>query len=181
MTKKVLMLVTDGVEEIEALMARDVFIRSGIEVDMMGLDEKDKIISSHKLSIDVLPLNLNDLNYDALIIPGGKTGTNNIDNFAHIDELIKHFYQNDKLIAAICAAPSILGKRGYLKNHSYTCYPGWEKEEYGQYTGKGVERSGRFITGKSMYYTADFALEIVGYLLGEEQKVKIHNQIKGIK
>ena len=119
--------------------------------------------------------------FDALVIPGGKIGTLNIDSFSGFNQIIKEFVDHQKLVAAICAAPSILGKRNYLKGHKYTCYPGWEKEEYGIYTGKPVEKSGRFITGKSMYYTADFALEIIRELLSEEDYSLVHDQIKGIK
>ena len=179
---KILILIASGVEEVEALAPRDLFLRAGLEVDMMGIDNNINIISSHKLGIDILPYDPSYFtkNYDALMIPGGKVGTNNIDNSPYIDEILSYFITNNKLVSAICAAPSILGKRGYLKNQEYTCYPGWEKEEYGHYLNEGVVKSGQFITGRSVYYSFPFAIAIIDYLLGHDLANKIDNQIKGI-
>ena len=180
---KILILIASGVEEIEALAPRDLFLRAGLEVDMMGIDNNTSIISSHKLGIDILPFDPNYIhkNYDALMIPGGKVGTTNIDNSPYIDEILSYFITNDKLVSAICAAPSILGKRGYLKDKEYTCYPGWEKEEYGIYLNAGVVSSGNFITGRSVYYSFPFAIKIIEHLLGHDLSEKIDNQIKGIR
>ena len=140
---KILMIVTDGVEEIEALMARDIFIRSGMEVKMMNINNNEVIHSSHQLKIDVESFNSDYSSFDALMLPGGKVGTTNMDNCSLIDEIISYFVKAGKLVSAICAAPSILGKRGYLKGHQYTCYPGWNNDEYGEYTGQGVVESGK--------------------------------------
>ena len=86
-----------------------------------------------------------------------------------------------KLIASICAAPSILGELGLLKEKKYTCYPGWESESFkGTYTGKEMEIDGNTITARSMYYSTDFGLTIIEYLLGKEKRIEIENQVKGI-
>ena len=179
--KKVLMLVTDGVEEIEALSARDVFIRAGIEVTMMGIDDRFEILSSHKLLIKVVPFNKNYSQYDCLYIPGGKLGVQNLDNFILLDEVIESFLAKDKIVASICAGPSLLGKRGYLKERQFTCYPGWELGYEGIYTGLEACQDHNILTGRSMYFTNDFALLVIKVLLGEEESLKIERQIKGIK
>ena len=179
--KKVLMLVTDGVEEIEALSARDVFMRAGLEVEMMGIDERYEILSSHKLLIKVVPFHKNFQQFDCLYIPGGKLGVQNLDNFILLDEVIKAFLEGEKLIASICAGPSLLGKRGYLKDKKFTCYPGWQEGYPGIYTGNEICQDGNLLTGRSMYFTNDFALLIIKAMLGEEQAEKIKNQIQGIK
>lgn len=176
---KALMIVSQGLEECEGLVTRDILLRSGIEVTMMSLNNEEEITSSHKLDIKVLPYFNDYQSYDLLILPGGKVGTLNNDNNPKINELLDFFIRN-KSVAAICAAPSILGKRGYLKNKKYTCYPGWEKEEYGIYTGEEVVKDGNIITGRSMYFTNDFALKIVESLLGKEKRIEIEKQIKGI-
>ena len=90
---------------------------------------------------------------------------------------IKEFDHKKKLIAAICAAPSLLGKLGLFKNLEFTCYPSCEEGIDGIYTAKGVEIHKNYITAKSMAYTVDFALEIVSYLLGEKAKVAVSNAI----
>ena len=179
--KKVLMLVTDGVEEIEALSARDVFLRAGLEVEMMGIDERYEILSSHQLLIKVVPFHKGYEQFDCLYIPGGKRGVQNLDNFILLDEIIKAFLEGNKLIASICAGPSLLGKRGYLKEREFTCYPGWEVGYEGIYTGKETCKDAKLLTGRSMYFTNDFALLVVKELLGEEESLRIKNQIQGIK
>lgn len=179
--KKVLMLVTDGVEEIEALAARDTLIRAGIDVEMMNIDERYEILSSHQLLIKVVPFHKDYDKYDALYIPGGKRGVQNLDNFILLDEVIKHFLEGSKLVVSICAGPSLLGKRGYLKDRNFTCYLGWEVGYEGNYQGGEICVDGNLITGRSMYFTNDLALEVIKYLLGEEESVRIANQIKGIK
>ena len=175
------MLLTNGTEEVEALMARDVLLRAGLEVDLMNIDNETEIVSSHQVLLKVLPYSNEFDKYDALMIPGGKRGVINIDNSSAIDEILDHFINHHKLIGAICAAPSILGKRGYLENKKYTCYPGWEKEEYGIYTGKEVEKDVHLITGRSVNYTSKYALEIINHFLGPKEKKRIQDQINGIK
>lgn len=179
--KKVLMLVTNGVEEIEALSARDVFIRAGLEVEMMNIKDEFEIVSSHQLLIKVVPFHKNYQTFDCLYIPGGKLGVTNLDNFILLDEVIKHFLEHQKVVASVCAGPSLLGKRGYLKDRRFTCYPGWEVGYEGIYTGAEVMEDENILTGRSMYFTNDFALLVVKKLLGEEQFLKIKNQIQGVK
>ena len=87
-----------------------------------------------------------------------------------------------KLVAAICAAPSILGILGILKNKRYTCYPGFSSSEFGGiYTGGTIEIDGNIITARSMYYSVDFGLAIVQYLLGKAKRDEIESQVKGLK
>ena len=179
--KKVLMMFADGVEECEALVTRDVLVRAGVEVTMFSIMEREVIMSSHKVLIKCDKYQLDDLNqYDGVILPGGGLGTQNLDKYPLMDKVLKHFADNHKLLCAICAAPMVLGHRGYLKNKKFTCFKGCEEGLDGIYTGNGVEKSDNVITGKSMYYSADFGLEIVGYLLGEEKAAQIGNAIKSI-
>ena len=108
------------------------------------------------------------------------------ENYLHPDsavcqDIIKYFNKG-KLVAAICAAPSLLGNNGLLKGKKYTCYPGWENESFGgTYTGKEVVKDGNLITARSMYYSTDFGLAIVEYLLGKDVRLDIERKVKGIK
>ena len=97
-------------------------------------------------------------------------------------ELIDNFYQKGKLICAICAAPRLIAKRGYFNNLKFTIFPGClDGDVLGKQVNKGVVVEDKFITAKSMYYTTEFALEIINKLQGKEQKKLVEKQIKGIK
>jgi len=174
---RLLMLISDGMEECEALVTRDVLIRSKIDVVMFPTNGKSSVLSSHNLVVNCDTKKLNLFLYDGLILPGGGLGTKNLDSYINMDSILKHFIEKGKLVCAICAAPSVLGKRGYLNGKNFTCFSGFEKGINGNYTGDGVTVDGNIITAKSMYYSADFGLAIVKYLLGEEKMIDVQNKI----
>ena len=180
---KGLIILVNNFEDVEALATVDVLRRSGIIIDTTSLDNKDDITqSNNKISVDYLLSEVNLNEYDFLILPGGKAVFNILDKEKRIDDLIDYFYTNKKLICAICAAPRLIAKRGYFDNLKFTIFPGClETEVLGKQTTKGVVVEDYFITAKSMYYSIEFALEIINKLQGKEQKKKIENQIKGIK
>ena len=180
---KGLIILVNNFEDVEALATVDVLRRSGIIIDTTSLDNKDVITqSNNKITVDYLLNEVNVNEYDFLILPGGKAVFNILDNDKRIDDLVDYFYSNKKLICAICAAPRLIAKRGYFKNLKFTIFPGClETEVLGKQTTKGVVVEDYFITAKSMYYSIEFALEIIKKLQGKEQKKKIENQIKGIK
>ena len=185
MEKKVLMFVADGTESTEFIATHDVLSRSAISVTLVGRDSsilrrEDKVkadnFKNHKFS-----------EYDAIVFPGGRIGVEMIislfeNNPDKLLELVNYF-ESGKLIAAICAAPSILGKFGLLKGKNYTCYPGFEGENHylGNYTKEKITVDGNLITGRSMYYSADFGLAILEYLKGKKERIRVEKQIKGQK
>ena len=180
MNKTVLMLLADGVEEIEALATRDTLLRGGIKEVMSSIMGREVIMSQDGLLIkcDEIFTKKLDYPYDAIILPGGGKGTQNLDRFPLMDEVLEYFFTNYRLVSAICAAPMVLGHRGYLKDKKYTCYKGCNEGLDGLYTGKEVEIDQNIITARSMYYANDFALEIIKYLLGEEDRLRVENSIK---
>ncbi len=180
---KGLIILVNNFEDVEALATVDVLRRSGIIIDTTSLDNKDVITqSNNKITVDYLLNEVNVNEYDFLILPGGKAVFNILDNDKRIDDLVDYFYSNKKLICAICAAPRLIAKRGYFKNLKFTIFPGClETEVLGKQTTKGVVVEDYFITAKSMYYSIEFALEIIKKLQGKDQKKKIEKQIKGIK
>ncbi len=95
-------------------------------------------------------------------------------------QVVDDFCLKRKLVCAICAAPLILNKHGYLKNVKYTCFKGCEKEIDGLYTNQNVEYDQNIITARSMYYSCDFALKIVEVISGKEKSIQIANQIKSL-
>ena len=185
---KVLVLHEHGNEITEFIAPIDIFKRAEIEVYVTHKTSLDNpLYCEGIIDKDVFDVAGTLNQYDAIIIPGGKRGVKAFsENWLHPDssvckDIIK-FFNSGKLVAAICAAPSLLGNNGLLKGKKYTCYPGWESDSYGgKCTGKEVERDGNLITGRSMYYSTDFGLAIVEYLLGKNKRIEIENKVKGIK
>ena len=178
-----LIVLTNGFEDVEAIATIDVLRRSGIRIDTTSLDNKEIITQSNNtITVDYLLHELNLEDYTFLILPGGKAVFNILDKDKRIDNLIDNFYNNNKLICAICAAPRLIAKRGYFKNLNFTIFPGClDGEVLGNILNNGVVVEEKFITAKSMYYSIEFALEIINKLQGNEQRKIIEDQIKGIK
>ena len=180
---KGLIILVNGFEDVEALCTIDILRRSKIEVDTVSLDNKNIITqSNNKIEVEYLLNEVEVNSYDFLILPGGKAVFNVLDNDLRIDKLVDDFYQKGKLICAICAAPRLIAKRGYFNNLKFTIFPGClDGKVLGKQVNKGVVVEDKFITAKSMYYTTEFALEIIKKLQGKQQEQLIEKQIKGIK
>ena len=180
---KGLIVLVNGFEDVEAIATIDILKRSSIEIDTTSLDNKEVVTKSKiKLYTDYILCDVNVDDYDFLIIPGGGAVFNILDKEKRIDDLIDSFYKQNKLICAICAAPRLIAKRGYFKNQKFTIFPDClDGEVEGEIVNEGVVIETQFITTKSMYYTINFALEIIEKLQGKEQKLKIEKEIKGEK
>lgn len=179
---KGIILLASGFEDTEAITTIDILRRAGIEVDMCACNNEEVITTQSGLLVKP-ELLIKDVvldNYDFLVIPGGKAVFKTLINLDVVDSVIKKFNDEKKLIACICAAPMLLGKNKLLKDKKYTCFPSCEEGIDGIYTKNGVEITGNLITGKSMAYTIDFALEIVEYLLGKDIKEKVYKSIFGM-
>jgi 4-methyl-5(b-hydroxyethyl)-thiazole monophosphate biosynthesis len=114
-----------------------------------------------------------------LVLPGGMPGTKNLQEHAGLDALLKKFHSEGKNLSAICAAPSVLGSKGLLKDKSAICYPGYEKELIGaKVVNESVVIDGNIITSKGMGTAIDFSLAIIECLAGEAEAVKIAKAIQ---
>ena len=174
---KILEIITNGFEEVEALATLALLRRAKLDVDLVSL-HGDKLKGVHNIDVCSLKL-LNDIDldsYDMLIIPGGPEyiEEENDPNFLNI---IKEFALKGKYIAAICAAPTILGHLGLLKGKKYTCFTSMDEDFGGQYIDQYVVKDEKLITARSCAASIDFALEIIDALLGKETLNKIKNQI----
>ena len=180
---KLLMLLADGFEDTEALTTRDVLIRAGIEVTTASITDRLEVQSSfgvHVLADALLKLIFDTTPYDGIILPGGGRGTRNLSESPLVEMYLQKFALKNKLLCAICAAPSVLGKYGYLIGHKYTCFAGFNEGITGDFTGNEVEVSGNIITARSMHYSIPFALAIIEKLVGKETKEKVLVGLQGL-
>lgn len=177
-----LMLLANGFEDTEALTTRDVLTRAGIEMTTASITDYQQVQSSfgvEVLSDALLKLIFDTTPYDFLVLPGGGRGTKNLAESQLVSIYIDKFVKSNKLVCAICAAPSILGHLGYLKGLRYTCFAGCEEGIDGIFTGNEVEHDGQFITARSMAYSIPFALEIIATLLGKEKANQVLIGLQG--
>ncbi len=156
----VYVFLAEGFEELEALAPVDVLRRAGVEVKTVGVTGKT-VSGSHGISVksDIL---IDEVQFDGLngiILPGGMPGTVNLEENQTVQKFIDFAARNAKIIGAICAAPSILGHKGLLKNKKATCYIGFEKELAGaEIVNVSAVRDGNIITGHGAGGAMDFAL-----------------------
>lgn len=161
---KVIVLFKNGFEEIEALSPVDVLRRAGIEVSMVGMDEK-LVQSSHGITIQMDEVYSDALlNADVVILPGGQPGSNNLRDDERVITLLKKFNEEHKLICAICAAPIVLNKAGLLKDKKFTCYPGCEEGIHGQYQDVLVYEEDNMITARGPAAALQFGYTILEHL-----------------
>lgn len=178
----VYMLCADGLEECEALVTLDMLRRADIDVKTVSLSEK-KIRGAHGINFDADVLNaditVSDIaSSECLILPGGGVGTQTLTKHADVAEYLKTANEKNVFIAAICAAPSVLGINGLLKGKSATCYPGFEKYLDGcTYTGQSVSICDNIITAKGMGCAIEFSHAIIKVLKGEDTADRILEEI----
>lgn len=126
---RVIILLANGFEEIEALAPLDVLRRLNYDVKLVSMNATLEVLSSHNVSFKADLLFNEDLyNSSGVIIPGGMPGAINLRDDVRVLDLVKKFNEQKKMIGAICAGPIVLGKANILNNHIATCYPGFEAE-----------------------------------------------------
>lgn len=167
----VYVFLANGFEEIEALTAVDLLRRANIQVKTVSIMEDKLVYGSHGIGVEADILFKEGL-YDKcamLVLPGGMPGTTNLCNHRELNEELKHFYEAGKPIAAICAAPMVLGRGGLLAGHEATIYEGMEEELVGAVgRDEKVVVSGNIITSKGPSTAMDFSLSLIEYLKGTE-------------
>jgi len=170
---KGLILLDNYFEDTEALSTIDVIRRGGIDIVKVNMSNDEVLETQYGHKIIVKDF-YNDIifdDYDFLVIPGGRAVMNSLFNDARVYEAIKRFDNKHKLIACICAAPSLL--REQLKDKEFSCYPGFEKYIDGKYMQTGVTRCSNYITARSMYFSIEFGLEIVKYLTNTDIRSRL--------
>lgn len=173
--KKVILFFANGTEEIEALTAVDILRRAGAEVTLAGVGGT-ALTGSHgiRITADIAAEDALSETYDMAVVPGGMPGTNHLDACEAVDTVLKRTAENGGYLAAICAAPLVLGKRGYLLGKEAICFPGFESYLEGAVISeKRVCRDGKIITAAGAGVALDFALMLVSALYGEEAAEKL--------
>ena len=173
---KVYAFLADGLEEVECLAVVDVLRRSGVEVTLVSVTGDRKVTGSHGIELvtDALFDDVDPDVSDVLFLPGGMPGTNNLKAHKGLRAAVECANKQGRRIAAICAAPSILGSMGLLKGRTATCYPGFEDQLTGvSYTSQGVVTDGNITTGRGLGFALDMGLELIRLLQGPQQAQKI--------
>ena len=185
MEKRVAILYTDGFEDAEALATRDILVRCGIQVFDLIVENNvnlKEVESSHGVALSNFDLasNFNPHEFDAVILPGGGRGTQNLLRSREVERYLKAMHEEHKFMCAICAAPMVLGKYGYLHNKRFTCFKGCNEGLDGIFTASEVEVDDNIITARAMLYSVKFGLKIAELLVGKTISDKVANQITGI-
>ena len=181
----VILFLADGTEECEALITVDLLRRAGIDVTTASVMDRTSVKTSSNIKIEADVeadgINLNEA--DMLILPGGMPGTKFLGEYELLCNAVKEFNEQGKKLAAICAAPSVLGKLGVLKGKKAICYPGFEDALEGA-TISDVDpvTDGNVTTASGLGHAIPFALEIIRVLLDDETATKVANEIgyKGV-
>lgn len=168
---KAALFLAEGFETVEALGTVDILRRAGIETDTVSVTDSVQVLSSQKINVsaDTVISKIQFDSYDILILPGGMPGTINLEKCKVLTEAVIRFNSQGKLLAAICAAPTVLAHTGCLTGKKASVYPGREKdlEDGGaKVSFDSVSEDGNVITARGMGVTNDFALAIVARCAG---------------
>lgn len=169
----VYVFLADGFEELEALAPVDILRRGGIEVKTVGVGSKT-VSGSHGIAVtcDITEEQaVKDEQLSAVILPGGMPGTLNLEKSKTVNDFIDFANEKGLIIAAICAAPSILGHKGLLKGRSATCFNGFEKELSGaDVRCEPVVRDGNIITSWGAGAAYEFAFALLSAIGKDKEK-----------
>ena len=172
------MYLAEGFEETEALATLDFIRRAEIDILTVGVTGKH-VCGSHGIEVKAdIELSQSDVNkVDGVILPGGMPGTLNLEKSETVTEAALHCFDNNKLVCAICAAPSVLGHLGILQGKNATCFPGFEEQLFGANTVDAPSvTDGNIITGRGAGCVFDFSRDIITAIKGEAKADRVLKQ-----
>ncbi len=177
---KTAIFLADGFEEIEALTVVDLLRRADIDITTVSIMGRKNVTGSHKITVEADSL-LEDTDFDSLdmlILPGGMPGTTNLGACKALTDKIKEFDEKDKMLCAICAAPTVFGGLGILKGKKACCFPGREGDLLGaDVQTTPVTKDGHFITSRGMGTAMDFGLAIIEHYQGRDAATSMASKI----
>lgn len=177
----VYMFLANGFEETEALVPADLLMRANIDLKLVSVEDSLTVKGTHGICVqaDMMIDACSTEGLEAVILPGGGPGTEALNANEKVRAFVKYANENDLLIAAICAAPSVFGRMGILEGKRFACYPGFEKYmPNGILTGNKVERDGKIITAQGMGVSFEFGFEIISALCGDNKVSEIKEQTR---
>lgn len=173
-------MMADGVEEIEALAVVDLLRRAGKTIDMVSVADTEYFTGSHGIVIKA-DKNISDVSatdYDMIVLPGGGPGTANLKASAKVKTIVMDAVNEDKYIAAICAAPTVFAMYGLLEGKHACCYESCEPDMKGAIVGREpVTVDGKIVTSRGMGTAILFGLKLIELMDGEEVANKMAKTI----
>ncbi|SKB59303.1 4-methyl-5(b-hydroxyethyl)-thiazole monophosphate biosynthesis [Lachnospiraceae bacterium] len=182
MAKKAVVFLADGFEEIEGLTTVDFLRRAGVDLTTVSIKNETDIMGSHNIPLKA-DTTIDKVDYsdvDMFILPGGGLGTENLEKSEVLKDILVKADHDEKFISAICAAPRVIGKLGFLNGRKATCFPGNEKFlEGAEYCpDEKAVTDGRFVTSRGMGASIEFAAANCAQLLGKAKAEEILAQIQ---
>lgn len=178
-------MLADGFEEIEALTAVDILRRAELPVTTVGIGGGNLIRGAHGIPVMTDTWDGEEPRFDdleAVVLPGGMPGTLGLEHSELVSAVLDCAAKEDKVIAAICAAPSILGHRGLLAGRRATVFPGFEQELTGaEVTGDAVVWDGNILTSKGPGTATEFALALVERFAGSAEAARIKGAMQCVR
>jgi 4-methyl-5(b-hydroxyethyl)-thiazole monophosphate biosynthesis len=179
MMKRVLVPLAEGFEEIEAVTIIDVLRRAEVRVDVATLGEK-YVRGSHGITVEA-DFSIDEAratDYDLIALPGGMPGTLHLREDPRVLRLLGEMNAEEKPLAALCAAPSVLAEAGLLKDRRATVHPSAAPFLAGaEIHDERVVRDGRIVTGKAAGAAMEFAFALVERLLGPEKVEEVNRSM----
>lgn len=178
--KKASIFLASGFEEVEALTPIDLLRRAGVQVTIVSVTEERTVTGSHQITVaaDALFEETDFSDQDLFILPGGQPGTSHLKACGKLRSLLTEANENGKLLAAICAAPTVFGDMGLLNEKKATCYPGCEEGLAGaECLTDRVVVDGNLITSRGVGTAIPFALSLIEQLFGKEKSEEIRKSI----
>lgn len=176
----VYILLAPGFEEAEALVPADLLRRAGVEVALTAL-EGENVTGGGRITLRAdLTLDRVDLDRaEMIVLPGGRRGVENLAASPAVEDLVREARNRDIPLAAICAAPTLLGKWGLLEGKRAVCYPGMEDRLTGAQVERdsGVVEDGGLVTGRAAGSSFDFGLALVRALTGPEKAEEVRHAV----
>ena len=177
---RVCVFLADGFEEIEGLTVVDILRRAGVETRTVSITERRLVTGSHQILVtaDSCIKETDFSEAELLVLPGGMPGTRYLGECRPLTELLLQFFREGRKVAAICAAPSVLGDLGFLKGKKAVCYPGFESRLTGaEVLAVPVVTDGHITTSRGMGTAIAFALELTKRLKDEETAKQVGRSI----
>ena len=171
-TKRALVVLAQGFEEIEALTPIDILRRARIDVVIAGVGELT-VAGSHGIKVECDSLIKNvGTDFDIIVLPGGGMGAKNLAASWDVNEKMLMMASSGAIVASICASPAVvLGPAGLLEGHKAVCYPGAESHYPGfSFSEERVIVDGNLITARAAGCALEFSLAIVESLLGKKER-----------